>query len=142
MANARVPPTPQSPPGPSPPRANPNPSQNAIRHRLFSKSIVLDDASAERFAIVLSLVEDERKPVTGIEQRFVETTALAHRRQVRLWTMEKVQIDRETRKQYLDRYGQEFSRDSEVDNSRVTFAAFRIPRDERRVPHSRSGRAA
>ena len=39
--------------------------------------------------------------------------ALAEWRQLRLWTVEKVQIDREARKQYIERYGQEFNRDNE-----------------------------
>jgi hypothetical protein len=110
-------------------------SQNATRHGLLSKSIVLDGESAERFGIVLSILEDELNPVTGIEQRFVETMALAQWRQLRLWTVEKVQIDREARKQYLDRYGQEFNRDDEVDDSPVTFAAlaFRAMSDESRA---------
>jgi hypothetical protein len=110
-------------------------AQNATRHGLLSESIVLDDECAENFALVLSLLEDELNPVTGIEQRFVETMALAQWRQLRLWTVEKVQIDREARKQYLERYGQEFNSDNEVDNRPVTFAAlaFRAMSDESRA---------
>jgi len=96
---------------------------------------VLDDECAEHFAIVLSLLEDELKPVTGIEQRSVETMALAQWRQLRLWSVEKVQIDREARKQHLERYGQEFNQDNEVDTRPVTFAAlaFRAMSDESRA---------
>src|ERR1039457_5668111 len=79
--------------GPVTPEGKSRSSQNATRHGLLSESIVLDDECAERFGIVLSLLEDELKPVTGIETRFVETMALAHWRQLRLWTVEKVQID-------------------------------------------------
>jgi hypothetical protein len=110
-------------------------SQNATRHGLLSESIVLDDECPEHFAVVLSLLEDELTPVTGIEQRFVETMALAQWRQLRLWTVEKVQIDREARKQYLERYGREFNQDNEVDDRPVTFAAlaFRAMSDESRA---------
>jgi hypothetical protein len=121
--------------GPVTPEGKSQSSQNAIRHGLLSDSIVLDDESAERFGIVLSLLEEELMPATGIEQRFVETMALAHWRQLRLWTVEKVQIDREARKQYIERYGQEFNRDNEVDDRPVTFAAlaFRAMSDESRA---------
>jgi hypothetical protein len=121
--------------GPVTPEGKFRSSQNATRHGLLSEWIVLDDESAEHFAIVLSLLEDELKPVTGIEQRFLETMALAQWRQQRLWTIEKAQIDREARKQYLERYGQEFTQDNEVDDRPVTFAAlaFRAMSDESRA---------
>jgi hypothetical protein len=121
--------------GPVTPEGRARSAQNATRHGMLSDSIVLDDESAERFGIVLSLLEDELEPVTGIEQTFVETMALARWRQLRLWTVEKAQIDREARKQYLERYGQEFNRDNEVDDRPVTFAAlaFRAMSDESRA---------
>ncbi len=121
--------------GPVTPEGRARSAQNATRHGMLSDSIVLDDESAERFGIVLSLLEDELEPVTGIEQTFVETMALARWRQLRLWTVEKAQIDREARKQYLERYGQEFNQGNEVDNRPVIFAAlaFRAMSDESRA---------
>ena len=70
--------------GPVTPAGQARSSQNAIRHGILAESIVLDSESAQGFSEVLSALQEELQPVSGIESRFVETMALAEWRRLQV----------------------------------------------------------
>jgi hypothetical protein len=74
-------------------------SQNAVRHGMLARAVVLDDESKELFFELLVSLKAELLPRTGIERALVENMAVARWRQMRLWGMEKAGLVSEIRKQ-------------------------------------------
>jgi hypothetical protein len=108
--------------GPVTPEGKARSSRNAIRHAMLSDSVVLDAESAAQFIAHLAILEDELKPELGIETGLVQSMAVASWRQIRLWSLEKMQMDCETRKQQLAH--------SNEDAATCTALAFRALSDE------------
>jgi hypothetical protein len=108
--------------GPVTPKGKARSSRNAIRHGILSESVVLDAESAPHFLTHLACLEDELKPEPGIESSLVHTMAVATWRQIRLWSLEKLQLDCETRKQQLAH--------ADEDGATCTALAFRALSDQ------------
>lgn len=87
--------------GPVTPEGKARSSRNAVRHGMLAETVVLDAESAAGFSAHLARLHDELKPEPGIESTLVETMAVASWRQMRLWSMEKMQLDAETRNQQM-----------------------------------------
>jgi hypothetical protein len=84
--------------GPVTPDGKTRCSQNATRHGLLADSIVFNGESDDRFCLLLSRLQDELQPETGIEADQVEIMAVSHWRRMRLWSLEKALYIEETRK--------------------------------------------
>jgi hypothetical protein len=62
-------------------------SQNAIRHGLIAKAVVLKVESMERFQELLASLVEEFQPATATEHALVETMAVARWRLMRNWML-------------------------------------------------------
>ncbi len=85
--------------GPRTPEGKARSSRNAIRHGLLATSIVLENESSEMFREILADLEDELRPDSPIERRFVETMAISEWRRLRLLSLEKEQLSMEMERQ-------------------------------------------
>ena len=63
-------------------------SQNAIRHGLLSKSVVLGNESDETFAKLLAQHQAKLRPADDVEEGAIEEMAASSWRLRRLWTIE------------------------------------------------------
>ena len=63
-------------------------AQNAMRHGLLAKSIVLDNEGREGFDALFALHLDRLQPADGVEFGFIEEMAAAHWRLRRVWALE------------------------------------------------------
>jgi hypothetical protein len=75
--------------GPRIPQGKARASRNAIRHGLLAGAIVLDGESVEMFREILTGLEDELRPDSPIERRFVETMAISEWRRLRRLSLER-----------------------------------------------------
>ena len=78
--------------GPSSPEGCRISSQNSTRHGMLAKAIVVKGESLERFALLLSALQDEFQPRTSAEHGLIETMAVARWRQMRLWNYETASL--------------------------------------------------
>src|SRR6266566_5007487 len=88
--------------GPKTPEGKLASSRNAERHGMFSRCILIKGESPERFSQLLTELEDELQPQTGIETSLVESIAYCRWRQARLWAMETAGVNHEIQKQMPD----------------------------------------
>lgn len=72
-----------------------NSSRNSIRHGLLARTVVLAEESTPRFLELLRALMDEFHPASATQLMLVETMAVARWRQLRLWGLQKVSLDRE-----------------------------------------------
>jgi hypothetical protein len=85
--------------GPATPEGKAISSRNALRHGIRAESIALETESADDFAAHLAHLQDELQPEPGIELKLVQTMAVASWRQMRLWNLEKTQLDSQVSKE-------------------------------------------
>lgn len=83
--------------GPITPEGKRRSSQNRRRHGLLAKTIVLAAEQPERFTRLLTSLCNEFEPQTPVEMALVETMAVARWRQMRIWSMEKANLEHEIR---------------------------------------------
>lgn len=76
-------------------------AQNATKHGLLARSIVLEGEVFERFTALLDSLNDLFTPRTCVESALVENMAVARWRQMRLWGMEQAGMTQEMQKQAL-----------------------------------------
>lgn len=123
--------------GPRTPEGKARSSQNAIRHGILAESIVLANESRDAFSEILSTLQDELRPNSPIELRFVETMAVAEWRRLRLLCLEKEQLAMEIQRQQtadLAAVNESCPPDSaQVSPMRQTVLAFRAITDHSRV---------
>jgi hypothetical protein len=72
-----------------------NSSRNSLRHGLLARTIVLEEESTNRFLELLRALMDEFQPSSATQLMLVETMAAARWRQLRIWGLQKVALDRE-----------------------------------------------
>ena len=87
--------------GPATPEGKLKSSQNATKHGLLARSIVLEGEVFERFTALLDSLTDLFTPRTCVESALVENMAVARWRQMRLWGMEQAGMTQEMQKQAL-----------------------------------------
>jgi hypothetical protein len=74
-------------------------SRNATTHGMLSGTIVLKGESEERFNMLLADLHAELQPQTTVEITLVENMAVARWRQLRIWGIEKANMEYEMRAQ-------------------------------------------
>jgi hypothetical protein len=74
--------------GPKTPAGRSRSSQNAIRHGLLAKCVVLENESREGFDSVLAAFLERFSPADGVELGMVEEMLSAYWRQRRAWAIE------------------------------------------------------
>jgi hypothetical protein len=79
--------------GPVTPEGKRTSAKNAITHGMLAESIVLECESQDRFLAVLQSLLDEFQPQTPFEESLIEVMAAARWRQMRLWSMEKANME-------------------------------------------------
>ncbi len=72
-----------------------NSSRNSLRHGLLARTIVLEEESTDRFLELLRALIEEFHPASATQLMLVETMAVARWRQLRLWGLQKVAMDKE-----------------------------------------------
>ena len=77
--------------GPRTPEGKAIVSQNAVRHGLLARSVVLPTECDEGFEASLAAMREELQPRTYLENEFVEIMAAAHWRRKRAWHLEMAQ---------------------------------------------------
>jgi hypothetical protein len=65
------------------------------RHTLLAHAIVLDGESIERFTLFISSLHKEFQPANFVESALIESMAVARWRQMRLWALEKANLNHE-----------------------------------------------
>src|SRR5882757_3043589 len=68
-------------------------SQNATRHGLLAKAVVLDEEPVDAFHALLTELTEQHAPATPTELMLVETMASARWRLMRIWSMQKAALD-------------------------------------------------
>src|SRR3954447_17499755 len=68
-------------------------AQNALRHGLLAKAVVLADEDADAFQSLVDCYADRFLPVDGVELFFLEQMAAAQWRQTRSWAVEAKMVD-------------------------------------------------
>jgi hypothetical protein len=79
--------------GPVTPEGKQTSAKNAITHGMLAESIVLGCESPDRFLAVLQSLLDEFEPQTPFEESLIEAMAAARWRQMRIWSMEKANME-------------------------------------------------
>jgi hypothetical protein len=74
-------------------------SRNALKHGMFSATIVLEGESTDNFYQLVANLFDEFQPQTPFEESLIENMALARWRHVRICGLEKAGMDYEIRRQ-------------------------------------------
>ena len=74
-------------------------SRNATTHGILSGTIVLQGESEERFNALLADLHAELQPQTTVEITLVENMAVARWRQMRIWGIEKANMEHQMRAQ-------------------------------------------
>src|SRR4029077_2820621 len=72
-------------------------SRNAVTHGLLSGTVVLKGESEERFHALLADLLAELQPQTAVENHLVENMAAARWRQLRIWGIEKANLQHQMR---------------------------------------------
>ncbi len=72
-----------------------NSSRNSLRHGLLARTVVLEEESTPRFLELLRALIEEFRPASATQLMLVETMAVARWRQLRIWGLQKVALDRE-----------------------------------------------
>lgn len=85
--------------GPVTPEGKARVSQNAVKHGLLAKSIVLPDECAAGFEAGFAALRDEFRPRTYFENECVEIMAAANWRRKRAWLFETSRLARAIRVQ-------------------------------------------
>ena len=88
--------------GPITPEGKAIATGNNVRHGMLARAVVLDDESTERFTALARELHQEFQPRSVVERALVDTMAIARWRQVRLWAMEKANLDHEIRRQQAE----------------------------------------
>ena len=70
-------------------------SQNATQHGIFGRTMVLQCESQHRFEQVLAELKDQVQPRNSAESAYVEMMAIARRRQMRVWAVQKAAVELE-----------------------------------------------
>ena len=83
--------------GPITPEGKLASSRNATTHGILSGTIVLEGESGERFHALLGNLLEELQPQTTVEVTLVENMAVARWRQMRIWGIEKANMEHEMR---------------------------------------------
>jgi len=78
--------------GPVTPEGKARVSQNAVKHGLLAKTIVLPDECCEGFEAALAALRDELRPGTYLENEYVEIMAAANWRRKRAWYLETARL--------------------------------------------------
>src|SRR4051794_2006245 len=68
-------------------------AQNALRHGLLAKAVVLADEDADAFQSLVDCYAQRFLPVDGVELFFLEQMAAAQWRQTRSWAVEAKMVD-------------------------------------------------
>ncbi len=80
-------------PGPRTPEGKARSSQNALRHGLLSKCVVLESESAQGFQSILSQHALRLAPADDVEQGYIDEMAAASWRLRRTWAIETALFD-------------------------------------------------
>ena len=100
-------------PGPKSPEGRRRSSQNALRHGLSARSLVLESESPEGFAAVLADHIGRLNPADGVEYAMIEEMVAAHWRLRRAWAIETRMLEKQIAAQPpggdLDRTADAFS---------------------------------
>lgn len=72
-----------------------NSARNRLRHALLARTIVLEDEAKERFRELLDALMEEYHPATTTQVMLIETMAIARWRLLRIWTLQKISLERE-----------------------------------------------
>ena len=83
--------------GPITPEGKLASSRNATTHGMLSGTIVLGGESEERFNALLADLHAELQPQTTVEITLVENMAVARWRQMRIWGIEKANMEHQMR---------------------------------------------
>ncbi len=83
--------------GPVTPEGKLASSRNATTHGILSGTVVLTGESEERFHALLADLHAELQPQTTVELTLVETMAVARWRQMRIWGIEKANMEHQMR---------------------------------------------
>ncbi len=75
-------------------------SRNNLRHGMLARTVVLDDEDENVFIEFIATLEQEHQPIDQTEQDLIETMAVARWRVMRLWAIEKANLEHEIK---LDR---------------------------------------
>src|ERR1700678_2582366 len=81
--------------GPSTPAGKRNSSQNAIRHGLCAKCIVVEGESRENFLILLQQHVDRFRPAGEVEFGMIEEMCASYWRQRRAWSLETAMFNKQ-----------------------------------------------
>lgn len=81
--------------GPATPEGRAASSRNGTRHGILAKTVVFEGESKDRFEELLAELTEELQPQTVNETALVETMAIAHWRQMRIWAIQKSSFDLE-----------------------------------------------
>ena len=73
-------------------------SRNSLRHGLLAKTVLLDEEDEPAFIQLLVTLEEEHQPTTQTERDLVETMGIARWRILRLWAMERANLQEEISK--------------------------------------------
>jgi hypothetical protein len=111
--------------GPVTPEGTARCAENAIRHGMLARSVVLCAENADRFHQLLASFHDEYQPKGPTEQTLVEIMAVARWRLNRLWNMESAGFDYE--------YNQQTGESAAMQSPTRTSLAFRILSDQSRT---------
>ena len=83
--------------GPITPEGKLASSRNAMTHGLLAGTVVLEGESVERFHALLDNLLAELQPQTTVETTLVENMAVARWRQMRIWGIEKANMEHQMR---------------------------------------------
>jgi hypothetical protein len=95
--------------GPHTPEGKARVSQNALKHGVLARSVVLPGECARNFGKSLAAFRDELQPRTYIDNELVEVMAAAHWRRKRAWCVEKDQLTHAIEARQADQNAQENS---------------------------------
>jgi hypothetical protein len=112
--------------GPITPEGKLASSRNASTHGILSGTVVLQGESEERFHALLADLHAELQPQTTVEFALVENMAVARWRQMRIWGIEKANMEQQMRAQVEQGVGED------EDNATRCALAFRALGDDSR----------
>src|ERR1700678_4509405 len=81
--------------GPSTPAGKRNSSQNAIRHGLCAKCIVVEGESRENFLTLMQQHVDRFRPAGEVEFGMIEEMCASYWRQRRAWSLETALLEKQ-----------------------------------------------
>src|SRR5262249_11152944 len=101
--------------GPTTPEGKLASSQNAAKHGVFSRTMVLQCESQNRFEQVLAALKEQVEPRNSAESGYVESMAIARWRQMRVWPLQKVAIELDMAREESARVESDTDSQSETD---------------------------